>query len=105
MTTHQICNALAPTSPHRLVAEGVLRNVIGAIQVRGAAGVSPIGPDSGPWMGLARALAELGTEGVISSLRVLLALGTDHPEGLTPEQLGAAGVASRRLLDYALGRQ
>jgi len=100
-----LISALAPINPRRLVAEGVLRNVIGAINVRRTAGVSPIGPDSGPWMDLARALAELGTEGVVSSLRVLLAIGTENADGLIPEQLGAAGEASRRLLDYALGRQ
>ena len=100
-----LINALTPTSPRRLVAEGVLGNLIGAINVRRASGVSPIGPNSGPWMELARALAELGTEGVIPSLRVLLAIGTEHAEGLTPEQLGAAGVASRHLLEHALGRQ
>jgi hypothetical protein len=100
-----LISALEPANPRRLVAEGVLRNVIGAINVRRTAGVSPIGPDSGPWMDLARALAELGTEGVVSSLRVLLAIGTENADGLTPEQLGAAGEASRRLLDYALGRQ
>jgi len=56
-------------------------------------------------MELARSLAELGTEGVISALRVLLAVGTERAEDLTPEQLSAAGAASRRLLDHALGRQ
>lgn len=100
-----LVSALALTSPRRAVAESVLRNVIGAINVRRAAGVSAIGPDSGPWMDLARALAELGTEGVVSSLRVLLAVGTENADGLTPVQSGAAGEASRRLLDYALGRQ
>jgi hypothetical protein len=100
-----LISALAQTNPRQLVAESVLRNVIGAINVRRAAGVSAIGPDSGPWMELARALAALGTEGVVSSLRVLLAVGTENADGLTPEQSGAAGEASRRLLDYALGRQ
>jgi len=100
-----LISALGPTSARRPVAERVLGNLIGAINVRRASGVSPIGPDSGPWMELARSLAELGTEGVISALRVLLAVGTERAEDLTPEQLSAAGAASRRLLDHALGRQ
>ncbi len=94
--------ALAPTSSRRAVAETVLHNVVGAINVRRAAGAPTVGPEAGPWMDLANALSQLGSEGVISCLRVLLAVGTESPSAMTPAQLDAAGQASRRLLNYAL---
>jgi len=94
--------ALAPTSSRRAVAETVLHNVVGAINVRRAAGTPTVGPEAGPWMDLANALSQLGSDGVISCLRVLLAIATESPSAMTTAQLGAAGQASRRLLDYAL---
>lgn len=100
-----LLNALGPASPRRSTAEAVLHNVVGAINVRRKMGASTVGSDAGPWMDLAKALADIGTDGVISCLRVLLAIGTENPAALTEAQAAAAGQASRWLLEHALAVQ
>lgn len=97
--------ALRPGGPRQRSAERVLANLIGAINVRRTAGAPSVGPGAGPWMDLARALAELGTEGVVGCLRVLLAVGTQDGAVLTADQQVSAGAAARGLLEYGLSCQ
>jgi hypothetical protein len=100
-----LLNELRLGATRQAAAERVLANLVGAINARRTAGAPSVGLGAGPWMALARALAELRTDGVIGCLRVLLAVGTQDGAALTADQQTDAGAAARGLLEYGLGRQ
>lgn len=84
-------------------AEGthVLQHLVGALVLRQKDQRPLVGPDAGPWCELAERLSRTLDTDTAFSLRLLLTTVTEHPERLTATQLSLAGLASRRLLEFA----
>ncbi|AXW32863.1 hypothetical protein CJO88_05655 [Ralstonia solanacearum] len=98
-----LLNALQPGAPLQGAAEQILRHLTGALLAAIKAGAPAIGPDAGPWMALAEALSQIGTDAAMNTVRILVQTGTEKPGDLTAEQLAQSGVAARGLLDFAWG--
>ena len=96
---------LDESNPRRTVAEGIMQHLIGAILVRHKSGVMLVGPCAGPWMEFAEALCALGTAAPMFAAKPLVAIGAETPGRLTSDQIGPAGLAARKLLEYGLSRQ
>jgi hypothetical protein len=99
-----LLDALAPSSSQRPAAELILQHLAGAILARVKAGAPVAGPEAGPWMALAGALAHFKTDTAMMAVRVLVQNGTEKPADLTAAQMTDAGTAARALLDYAWNR-
>lgn len=95
---------LPESHPRRDTAEKIMQMLCGAILVCQRAGVPIAGDDAAPWVEFAEALTAIGTDGPMFSANPLVALATEKPERLTPQQLKSAGAAARRLLDFGWSR-
>jgi hypothetical protein len=100
-----LLDALAPSSSQQPPAELILQHLVGAILARAKGGAPGAGPEAGPWMALAGALARIETDNAMMTARVLVQYGTEKPSDLTTAQMTDAGTAARTLLDYAWNRQ
>ena len=69
-----LIEALPPGHAKRKQAEHVARALVGALFVRQKSGSPLTGPDAGPWMEFAEALAGIGTDEAILIVRPLLAV-------------------------------
>jgi len=99
-----LLEALQPNDPRRPTAQLILHHLPGAILVRVKAGAALVGPLSGPWMALARALAAIRADSAMMAVNLLVRAGAEKAAELTAEQLAATGVAARCLLDFAWAR-
>lgn len=96
-----LLDALTSGAPLQGAAELILQHLTGALLAFIKGGAPSIGPDAGPGMALAEALSLIGTDTAMNTVRILVQAGTEKPEALTTEQSAQAGVAARRLLEFA----
>ncbi|HET7085939.1 MAG TPA: hypothetical protein VFI23_14275 [Rhizomicrobium sp.] len=94
--------ALKSPTPER--AQNFLQGLLGALFVRRSRGYTLFGSLAGPWMSLAARLSEIGNDFTFFALRMLLATETDNISKMTPGQKSAAGLVSRRMLEFAWER-
>jgi hypothetical protein len=100
-----LLSKLRQSDTSQKAAERIVQHLIGALLVRQKGGASFVGPAAGPWMEFAEALSALRTDAAMFAIKPLVALGTEAPEKLVPEQTVPTGMAARRLLEYGLSRQ
>jgi len=95
---------LRDSNPRRDTAERIMQLLCGAIMVCQRAGAAIAGGDAAPWVEFAAELTAIGTEAPMFSAKPLVALATEKPSRLTPQQFKAAGAAARRLLEFGWSR-
>ena len=97
---------LDSTIPERIeTANEVLRHLVGAIVTwRNTSVRPPVGPSAGPWAAVIERASRSSHESVQYTIRVLIATVCEEPEALSPDQMGAYGLAARSLFRFAWTR-
>jgi len=100
-----LCVSLEESSKTRQdAAEQALRHLVGALLTRGSDEMRIVGLGAGPWCSILERVSRNLRPSVAYPVRALLTTLCEHPEDFTPEQRDAAGLAARRLLEFAWGQ-
>lgn len=91
--------------PVRAESAHVLQHLVGALVIRHKDQRPLVGPEAGPWCEFAERVSRTLDSDTAFSLRLLLSTITERSDRLTPTQLSRAGLASRRLLEFAWSAQ
>jgi hypothetical protein len=86
-----LLDALVGSDSQQPAAELILAHLVGAILVGVKRGAHVAGPEAGPWMALAGAVAHIKTDNVMAAVRILLQNGTEKTANLTASQTINAG--------------
>jgi len=92
----------SPDTTVRDAADQALRHVVGTVLSAPADLARPlVGDGAGPWCELLEQMTERMRPPIAYTARMLLCAICEHPQTLTPGQRRSAGLAARRLLEFA----
>jgi len=89
-----------PSAETKSAAEQALRHLVGALLAAATSEARLVGNDD-PWCEFLENMSRDLRPSLACTVLSLLTAICDQPEGLTPEQLAAAGQTARRLLEFA----